>query len=91
MAVEQKRSRWKRRALIAFILLLPLQYVLSEAPAVRLCEAAGYPAWAARPVYFPLWVVSGFSSRLEAFRDAHARVWGVSVPHFYDQDVYWHR
>ena len=57
MTDQPKRSRWKRRALIAFVLLLPVLYVLSAGPLLGLHDRGRLPDWGENAVevfYAPL-------------------------------------
>ena len=52
---QPKRSSWKRRALIAFVLLLPVQYVLAVGPLTRLEQEDLVPGFVSQYVTGPLY------------------------------------
>ena len=60
MTDQSKRSRWKRRALVAFVLLLPVSYVLALGPFLVLINLIPEPPrsvvahWISNVAYYPL-------------------------------------
>ena len=69
MTDQPKRSRRKRRALIAFVLLLPVQYVFSVGPSVWLVENGFLPRHIHEAAYAPLaWVVGESGADIEMIR-----------------------
>ena len=79
MTDQPKRSRWKRRALIAFVLLLAVQYVLSVGPAVwvQMTYTAGHSfAWEfLNGLYKPLHLVMERWPALKAFVNWYGQFW----------------
>ena len=63
MTDQPKRSRWKRRALWAFVLLLPVQYVASVGPAYGLYWRGYVDYPTIKGVYKPVFWATGFLSK----------------------------
>lgn len=78
MTDQPKRSRWKRRALIAFVALLPAQYVLSVGPMSWLARRGLLPQYtheAVGSMYVPLLWLERASPTFNWFLEWYAGLW----------------
>ena len=78
MTDQPKRSRWKRRAVVAFVALLPVQYILGAGPILWLEHRGHLPASArslAWIVYAPVRWAARHSPVVQRFTEWYGDLW----------------